>query len=100
MDRFSLAFTTRPVPLARVGSLTECGTRYPVFEDPDGRLWTWEDADLPAGRLCPALSFDPEPSRPHVWQTARFTGNRTCSRCGLLPLDDSDVSSDCTGGAR
>lgn len=31
----------------------------------------------------------------HVWQAGRFTGTMTCERCGLLPLDDDDVSTPC-----
>lgn len=31
----------------------------------------------------------------HVWHVARFTGAMTCERCGLLPLDDDDVSTAC-----
>ena len=38
-------------------------------------------------------------STSHDWQTARFTGARTCSRCGLLPLDDDDYESECEGRA-
>jgi hypothetical protein len=34
--------------------------------------------------------------RKHVWQRARFTGTRTCERCGLLPLDSDDDDSPCT----
>ena len=34
--------------------------------------------------------------RRHVWQRARFTGTRTCERCGLLPLDSDDDASPCT----
>lgn len=31
----------------------------------------------------------------HAWQTGRFTGAMTCERCGLLPLDDDDMSTLC-----
>ena len=31
----------------------------------------------------------------HVWQTAPFTGNVTCSRCGLMPLDADDNELPC-----
>ena len=31
----------------------------------------------------------------HDWQTARFTGAITCSRCGLLPLDEDDRATVC-----
>jgi len=34
---------------------------------------------------------------PHHWQYGRFTGTRTCEACGLLPLDASDVVTDCPG---
>jgi len=40
------------------------------------------------------LRFDS--GKPHTWQTGRFTGNTTCSVCGLLPLDDDDVATTCT----
>lgn len=33
----------------------------------------------------------------HRWQYARFTGTKTCERCGLLPLDSDDVATPCTG---
>jgi hypothetical protein len=33
----------------------------------------------------------------HVWQIARLTGNRTCRRCGLLPLDNDDITDPCPG---
>ena len=36
---------------------------------------------------------DPEPA--HNFKHARFTGNMTCEDCGLLPLDDEDIWSDC-----
>ena len=32
----------------------------------------------------------------HVWHRAAFTGAVTCQRCGLLPLDSSDLESRCT----
>lgn len=31
----------------------------------------------------------------HEWQVSTFTGTKTCSRCGLLPLDDDDMQSTC-----
>ena len=31
----------------------------------------------------------------HEWQTGRFTGAVTCSRCGLLPLDDDRTTVPC-----
>lgn len=31
----------------------------------------------------------------HDWQQATFTGAKTCSRCGLLPLDEEDMGSTC-----
>ena len=31
----------------------------------------------------------------HVWQVSRFTGTKTCERCGLLPLDEDDTESTC-----
>lgn len=31
----------------------------------------------------------------HQWQLSRFAGNRTCSACGLLPLDEDDDESEC-----
>ena len=36
---------------------------------------------------------DPEPA--HNFKHSWFTGNMTCSDCGLLPLDDEDIWSDC-----
>jgi hypothetical protein len=36
---------------------------------------------------------DPEPE--HNFYRTRFTGNTICEDCGLLPLDDEDVWSDC-----
>ena len=32
----------------------------------------------------------------HVWHRAAFTGAVTCQRCGLLPLDISDLESRCS----
>lgn len=32
---------------------------------------------------------------PHDWQVSTFTGTKTCSRCGLLPLDEDDMESEC-----
>jgi hypothetical protein len=32
----------------------------------------------------------------HVWQRGWLTGVRTCSQCGLLPLDPDDDESPCT----
>lgn len=34
---------------------------------------------------------------PHTWQTSRLTNTKTCSVCGLLPLDPTDTYSDCPG---
>jgi hypothetical protein len=36
----------------------------------------------------------------HVWTAGRFTGTITCSVCGLLPLDDDDLSSECEQATR
>ena len=36
---------------------------------------------------------DPEPA--HNFKASRFAGNYVCADCGLLPLDDEDVWSDC-----
>ena len=33
----------------------------------------------------------------HVWQYGRFTGAMTCERCGLLPLDQDDIETECPG---
>ena len=33
----------------------------------------------------------------HEWQIGRFTGARTCAKCGLLPLDDDDYAAPCEG---
>ena len=35
------------------------------------------------------------PHDEHTWQIGRFTGTRTCSTCGLLPLDEDDTASTC-----
>lgn len=31
----------------------------------------------------------------HTWTISRFTGTKTCSTCGLLPLDEEDTESPC-----
>jgi hypothetical protein len=31
----------------------------------------------------------------HEWQRGRFTGAVTCAKCGLLPLDDDDIHTEC-----
>lgn len=31
----------------------------------------------------------------HEWQRSRITGTTTCAKCGLLPLDEDDHSSNC-----
>lgn len=36
----------------------------------------------------------------HDWQFGRFTGARTCARCGLLPMDDEDFESECDSSER
>lgn len=58
-----------------------------------------KDQDVPiiTDGLCPVCETVLEVPHPHTWQTARFTGNRTCSECGLLPLDEEDTTSNCTG---
>lgn len=33
----------------------------------------------------------------HEWQIGRFTGAKTCAKCGLLPLDQDDTESPCPG---
>lgn len=33
----------------------------------------------------------------HRWQYGPITGAKTCERCGLLPLDQDDVETRCTG---
>jgi hypothetical protein len=33
----------------------------------------------------------------HRWQYGRFTGTKTCERCGLLPLDEDDRTTPCPG---
>lgn len=33
----------------------------------------------------------------HEWQYARFTGNKTCAKCGLLPIDSDDEELPCCG---
>lgn len=35
--------------------------------------------------------------REHDWQRSRFTETVTCASCALLPLDQDDVDSPCTG---
>jgi len=74
-------------PLARVGKWTlresESGFVYAIRH---------ESADEAQNAIdeCDALTA-------HEWQTARFTGAVTCARCGLLPLDDDDMASECEG---
>ena len=34
---------------------------------------------------------------PHAWQRARFTGNMTCANCGLMPMDEDDMETECEG---
>lgn len=49
-------------------------------------------------QYLPGGGRDTEPDAAgHEWQTARFTGNVTCARCGLLPLDQDDRESPCEG---
>ena len=38
-----------------------------------------------------------EATATHSWQRGRFTGTVTCAACGLLPLDQDDVETACTG---
>lgn len=38
-----------------------------------------------------------EATKTHRWQRARFTGTVTCGACGLLPLDQDDVDTECAG---
>ena len=38
-----------------------------------------------------------EATATHRWQRGRFTGTVTCADCGLLPLDQDDVETECTG---
>lgn len=47
--------------------------------------------------VCPTCESMLEVPHPHTWQTGRFTGTKTCSQCGLLPLDEEDTTSNCTG---
>lgn len=35
----------------------------------------------------------------HQWQRGRFTDTRTCTYCGLLPLDADDETSECATDA-
>jgi hypothetical protein len=35
----------------------------------------------------------------HEWQRGRFTGTTTCVKCGLLPLDDDDIDTECEAAA-
>ena len=36
----------------------------------------------------------------HEWHAATFTGTVTCSKCGLLPMDEDDTESECPGSMR
>jgi hypothetical protein len=44
-------------------------------------------------RMHGPIPPDPEPA--HNFTHARFTGNMICADCGLLPMDDEDIWSDC-----
>jgi len=33
----------------------------------------------------------------HNFERARFTGNMCCTKCNLVPLDEDDTNSECTG---
>jgi hypothetical protein len=44
-----------------------------------------DDEDAPAAPLA------------HQWQSGRFTGTTTCQTCGLLPLDQDDIDTECPG---
>jgi hypothetical protein len=68
---------------------TRPGVRRPAC-DPDSHPSQYPQPTTDAPD-CPACLAG------HVWQTARMTGNRTCNRCGLLPLDDDDIADPCPG---
>lgn len=40
---------------------------------------------------------EPPAQAEHRWQEGRFTGTRTCAACGLLPLDQDDIDTECPG---
>lgn len=45
------------------------------------------------------MDADDEPATlAHQWQSGRFTGTTTCRVCGLLPLDQDDIDTECPGG--
>jgi hypothetical protein len=46
---------------------------------------------------CPTCGAVLEVPHAHTWQTSRFTGTKTCLECRLLPLDEEDTTSNCTG---
>lgn len=46
-------------------------------------------------RIDAALADPEPPNTEHEWTIARFTGTKTCARCGLLPLEPSDYELSC-----
>jgi len=55
--------------------------------------------DYLAGAMCPIEARETEHGvevlDPHEWQYGRFTGAKTCSRCGLMPLDYDGIETEC-----
>ena len=70
------------------GSCGTCGADIDTALTDDGRAYVREHAGDFRGRF-------PELFAGHDFQSARFTGAVTCSRCGLLPLDADDFQTDC-----
>lgn len=61
-----------------------CG-EFPDYCQGHGDLWACEDC---RGWL-----------KQHDWHTSRMSGTRTCSQCGLLPIDEDDIGTGCPAGA-
>lgn len=52
----------------------------------------------PGCQACEDIDRDDSPDSRHEWQRAPLTGAVTCSRCGLLPIDDDDIDTRCRPG--
>jgi hypothetical protein len=64
------------------------------------RAYDRPDAMEQVRALHPNVTFFGEKkheTRAHVWHKATFTGTVTCERCGLLPMDDDDLQTECEG---
>jgi hypothetical protein len=91
-DTLCAACATAELNAWRVNESDDPPAAYGAFGATDDYPETPEQCDNCYAVICFPLEW-----REHTWQAGRLTGAVTCSACGLLPLDNGDRATECTG---